>query len=57
MRLLLNHMVGYMTSDNQILKDLKSMASHLKSQDEDPDTLLSNDQIKFLLGRFISDLP
>ncbi|CAN6478174.1 unnamed protein product [Victoria cruziana] len=55
MRLLLNHMVGYITSDNQILKDLKSMASHLKAQDEDPDTLLSNDQIKFLLGKLELD--
>ncbi|KAF3786860.1 Condensin complex subunit 3 [Nymphaea thermarum] len=55
MRMLLNQMVGYITSDNQVLKDLKSMATHLKTQDEDPNRLLSSDQIKFLLGKLELD--
>ncbi|XP_031491341.1 uncharacterized protein LOC116258361 [Nymphaea colorata] len=55
MRMLLNQMVGYITSDNQVLKDLKSMATHLKTQDEDPDRLLSSEQIKILLGKLELD--
>ncbi|GLJ51847.1 hypothetical protein SUGI_1101390 [Cryptomeria japonica] len=50
MRKLLNHMAESVTADKQLVKELEGMIARLKAQDANPVEVLSDEQIKFLLG-------
>ncbi|KAJ4974961.1 hypothetical protein NE237_008135 [Protea cynaroides] len=51
MRGLLNRMAESISTDKELLKELKRMEAQLKALDEHPDEDLSKDQADFILGR------
>ncbi|XP_043696438.1 condensin complex subunit 3 [Telopea speciosissima] len=55
MRGLLNRMAECISTDKELLKDLKRMGAQLKALDEHPDEDLSQDQADLILGRLELD--
>ncbi|GMH13269.1 hypothetical protein Nepgr_015110 [Nepenthes gracilis] len=57
MRLLVNCMWDSISSEKELVKDLKHMAEHLKSLDTQPDQELLPDQADLIFGRLELDNP
>lgn len=50
MRSLLPRIVEYVSGDTEVLKELRRMATHLRSLDENPDVELSQEQANIVFG-------
>ncbi|GAB4855227.1 hypothetical protein Ancab_023852 [Ancistrocladus abbreviatus] len=51
MRLLLNHMINSVSSEKELVKELRHMAEHLKALDRHPDQELLPDHADLIFGR------
>jgi condensin complex subunit 3 len=53
MRKLLNRVAGNVSTEKDLVKELKQMAERLKSVDKQPEEELLEDQAKLILGKFL----
>lgn len=54
MRLLLNRVAGSVSHDKELVKELASMAKHLKALDGSPNEDLPRDKAKVILGKTLN---
>ena len=56
MRLLLNRIIGSISYEKELVKELTNMAQHLRKLDCNPDEKLTRENAEFILGKTLNPL-